>query len=243
MDFKKMSEINRVNNSRTVSRSSEYDEGLRSHMISVYNYMATALAVTGFVAYFTAQSAALQNAIYGTPLQWVVMLAPLGFVIYLSMRINKLSMGAAQMWFWAFAGVMGLSLSSIFLVYTGQSIVRVFFITAATFASASLYGYTTKKDLTFVGSFLMMGLIGIIIASLVNLFLQSSAIQFAVSVIGVVIFTGLAAYDTQKIKEFYNQVRGHSENAGKAAIMGALSLYLDFINLALMLLRLMGERR
>ncbi|PCH82215.1 MAG: hypothetical protein COB90_02105 [Hyphomicrobiales bacterium] len=234
----------------SVSRTSaEIDQGLRTYMLSVYNYMAVGLAITGFVALATFQLSfgangvptSLGQALYGSPLKWVVMLAPLGMVFFLSARIHKMSVGTAQMTFWVFASLMGLSLSSIFMIYTGQSITRVFFITAATFGGLSLYGYTTKKDLSGMGSFLMMGLIGIIIASLVNLFLQSSAMQFIISVIGVLVFAGLTAYDTQQIKEMY--FAGDSqESMGRKAIMGALRLYLDFINMFLMLLSLFGNR-
>jgi FtsH-binding integral membrane protein len=172
---------------------------------------------------------------------WVVALSPLAFVLVLSFGINKLSVSTAQIVFWAFAAVMGLSLSSIFLVYTDASIAKVFFITAATFGAMSLWGYTTKRDLTGMGSFLMMGLIGLIIAMVVNIFLQSSMLEFAISAIGVLIFVGLTAYDTQRIKESYSASFG-TDVLAKGAIMGALSLYLDFINLFMMLLRLFGNR-
>ncbi len=221
--------------------AAEIDEGLRAYMLRVYNYMVTGLALTGAVAFIVASTPTVFNAIFGTGLAWVVILAPLGLVIFLSARINKMSAASAQITYWVFAGLMGLSLASIFVLYTGESIARVFFITAATFAAMSLYGYTTKRDLTAWGSFLMMGLIGIIIAMVVNLFIGSTMIQFVVSVLGVLIFIGLTAYDTQKIKEMYNEVDG-SEIAGKKAIMGALRLYLDFINLFLMLLHLFGNR-
>jgi uncharacterized protein len=221
------------------------DEGLRAYMLQVYNYMAIGLAVTGVMAYGTATLAmsnpAVAQALYGSPLKWVVMLAPLGMVFYLSARLTKMSLGGAQMAFWIFAALMGLSLSSIFLVYTGASIAQVFFITAAAFGALSLYGYTTKKDLSGWGSFLFMGLIGIIIASVVNIFLASSALQFAVSVIGVLVFAGLTAYDTQQIKEMYS-VNDDGTLSGRKAIMGALRLYLDFINMFLMLLQLFGNR-
>jgi len=226
----------------TAAARAEIDEGLRAYMLKVYNYMASGVLLTGIVAYFTAQSPALLNAIYGTPLMWVVMLAPLGFVIFLSARINKMSASAAQTTFWIYAGVMGLSLAFIFIAYTGQSIARVFFITAASFGSLSLYGYTTKKDLSGWGSFLFMGLIGIIIASVVNMFMASTMMSFVISVVGVLIFAGLTAYDTQQIKSLYFAGDGH-EVATKKAVMGALRLYLDFINLFLMLLRLMGGGR
>jgi FtsH-binding integral membrane protein len=221
------------------------DEGLRSYMLKVYNYMSIGLVVTGLVAYFTSQWALSSQAnaelIYASPLSWVIMLSPLAFVLVLSFGINKLSTGTAQILFWAFAAVMGLSLSSIFLVYTGASIAKVFFISAATFGAMSLYGYTTKRDLTGIGNFLFMGLIGLIIASIVNIFLKSSGLEFAISAIGVLIFVGLTAYDTQKIKESYSVSFG-ADVLAKGAIMGALSLYLDFINLFMMLLRLFGNR-
>jgi len=217
------------------------DEGLRSYMLRIYNYMALGVAFTGLVALFTANSPAILQVIHTTPINWIVMLSPLAFILVLSFGINKLSFGAMQALFWAFSGVMGLSLSSIFLVYTDTSIARVFFIAASMFAGMSIYGYTTKRDLSGVGSFMFMGLIGIVIASLVNLFLQSSALQFAISLIGVVVFVGLTAWDTQNIKQMY--VEGESsEIAGKKAISGALRLYLDFVNLFLMLLNLLGNR-
>ena len=218
------------------------DEGLRSYMLQVYNYMGLGLAITGAVAFLVAATPALYVPIFTTPLKWVVMLAPLGFVFFLSARIHNMSVSAAQLTFWAFAAVMGLSLASIFLVFTGASIARVFFITAATFGAMSMYGYTTKRDLSGWGSFLFMGLIGIIVASLVNLFLASSAVQFAVSVIGVLVFTGLTAYDTQRIKETYYELDA-ADVATRNAIMGALRLYLDFINLFVMLLHLFGASR
>jgi uncharacterized protein len=221
--------------------SAAIDEGLRSYMLRVYNYMASGLALTGVVAFLTASSPTMLHAIFGTPLAWVVMLAPLGIVFYLSARVNKMSFSSAQTWFWVFAGIMGLSLASIFVVYTQTSIAKVFFITAASFGGLSLWGYTTKKDISGWGSFLFIGLIGIILASIVNIFLHSSGMSFAISIIGVLVFAGLTAYDTQQIKEMYVESDG-SEIAGKKAVMGALRLYLDFINLFLMLLRLLGNR-
>lgn len=227
------------------------DAGLREYMLRVYNYMASGLALTGIVAYVGANTPAVLNLLYTqspegflqpTMLAWIVMLSPLAFVLALSFGINKMKASTAQAVFWGFSAVMGLSLAHIFLVYTGASIARVFFITAGTFAGMSLYGYTTKRDLTGIGSFCFMGLIGIIIASIVNMFLQSSAMHFVISVIGVLIFVGLTAYDTQKIKSLYREADG-SETVTKKAIMGALTLYLDFINLFLMLLRLFGQRR
>jgi FtsH-binding integral membrane protein len=225
------------------------DEGLRTYMLGVYNYMAAGVALTGVVAYLTyalaVQDGALTSfgqTLYTSPLRWVVMLAPLGFVLFLGIRIQQMSIGAAQAAFWLFAAVMGVSLSSIFLVFTGQSITQIFFITAASFGALSLWGYTTKRDISGWGSFLFMGVIGIVLASLVNLFLQSSGLQFAISVIGVLVFAGLTAYDTQRIKDGYLMVRHDAAMVAKSAIMGALSLYLDFINMFIMLLNLFGQR-
>jgi FtsH-binding integral membrane protein len=237
-----MADIQRNYLGRTAATDVAIDVGLREYMLRVYNYMGSGLALTGIVAYAVANTPSLVQAIFGTPLQWLVMLAPLAFVLVLSFGINKLSYGAAQAVFWAFAVAMGASLASIFLVFTGASIARVFFITAGTFGAMSLYGYTTKTDLSKFGSFLMMGLIGIIIASLVNIFLGSTALQFAISVIGVLVFVGLTAYDTQRIKEIYMET-DDAQTMGKKALMGALSLYLDFINLFMLLMQLFGQRR
>lgn len=219
----------------------DIDVGLRQYMLRVYNYMASGLALTGIVAWVAANYGVYQS-LQGTPLIWVVMLAPLGLVLYLSYGIERMSASTAQALFWVYAGLLGLSLAGIFLVYTGTSIARVFFVTAGTFAGMSLYGYTTQADLTKFGSFLIMGLIGIVIASLVNIFIGSAALQFAISVIGVLVFIGLTAWDTQRIKEMYWEADS-AEIAGKKAIMGALTLYLDFINLFLMMLQLFGQRR
>ncbi|MDX2290345.1 MAG: Bax inhibitor-1/YccA family protein [Hyphomicrobiaceae bacterium] len=222
------------------------DEGLRAHMLGVYNYMSVGVALTGIVAYATAMFAksdpAVAQLLYGSPLKWVIMLAPLAFIFFIGFRAHKMSVGAAQVAFWSFAAIMGLSLSSIFLVFTGQSIAQVFFITAASFAALSVWGYTTQRDLTGMGSFLIMGLVGIILAALVNIFLQSSALQFAISAIGVLVFAGLTAYDTQRIKDEYLVLRHDATAAAKSAILGALSLYLDFVNLFTSLLQLMGDR-
>jgi hypothetical protein len=225
----------------TTTTQVDIDVGLRRYMLSVYNYMAGGLALTGLVAYFAAASGFYQ-AIVGTPLFWVVLLAPLGMVLLLSFGIQRMSLGATQLSFWVYAALVGLSLAGIFLVYTQASIARVFFITAGTFAAMSLYGYTTRRDLSQFGSFLMMGLIGIILAGLVNLFIHSSALQFAISVIGVLVFVGLTAYDTQRIKEMYFE-GDDAIIAGKKAVMGALQLYLDFINLFILLLQFMGVQR
>ncbi len=232
-----------VRNFTTAANSQvQVDVGLREYMLKVYNYMATGLGLTGLTAYFVAITPSLFNAIYGTPLYWVVALSPLGFVFYLSARLHKISFSKAQTMFWLFSGVMGLSMAYIFIAFTGASIARVFFITSGTFAGMSLYGYTTKKDLSGWGSFLFMGLIGIIIASIVNIFLKSPMLYYVISCIGVLVFVGLTAYDTQRIKEMY-YATDTSEISGKKAIMGALKLYLDFINLFIMLLHLFGQRR
>ena len=225
----------------TTGSAAAIDAGLRSYMMRIYNYMAGGLAVTGIAAYVAASSGFYQS-IVGTPWIWVVMLAPLGFVLALSFGIERMSAGTAQMLFWIYAAVMGISLGGIFLIYTGTSIARVFFITAATFGAMSLYGYTTNRDLSSIGSFLFMGLIGVLIASIVNIFLGSSTLQFVISIVGVIVFVGLTAYDTQRIKEMYLE-SDSTEAASKKAILGALSLYLDFINLFMLLLQLFGQRR
>jgi uncharacterized protein len=238
-----------------VATADTMDAGLRAHMLRVYNYMVGALALTGAVAYGVANTPALLNLMYHqvltqnglalspTILGWVVMLAPLALVFFLSFRIMQMSQAAAQATFWAYAALVGASLASILIVYTGASVAMTFFVTAATFGVMSLWGYTTKRDLTGMGHFLMMGLIGLFIAMIANIFFNSPAINFVVSILGVVIFTGLTAWDTQKIKETYYQVGGDTAVAGKAAIMGALRLYLDFLNIFLFLLRFMGNRR
>jgi hypothetical protein len=240
------------------------DQGLRSYMISIYNYMAIGVAITGLVAMVvynlsvtepgaadavanlnrTMALTSLGYTLFATPLKWVVALAPLAIVFLLGFKINSMQPSTAQAVFWVYAALVGASLATIFMVYTQASIARVFFITAASFAGLSLYGYTTKRSLSGMGSFLMMGLIGIIIAMLVNLFLQSSALQFAISVIGVLVFAGLTAYDTQKLKDEYIYGVSGADQAtiGRAAIMGALTLYLDFLNLFTMLLSLFGQR-
>lgn len=222
-------------------RSEVFDAGLRRHMLSIYNYMASGVLLSGIVALLSANSG-LTLALLGTPLIWLVMLSPLAFVMFMSFGANKFSTTALQGMFWGFAVAMGLSLSTIFLVYTGASIATTFFATAGAFAGLSLYGYTTKKDLSGMGSFLIMGLFGIIIASLLNIFLKSSGLGWAISFLGVLIFAGLTAYDTQKLKEQYAYVAG-TDFAGKAVVLGALSLYLDFINMFQFLLQFMGDRR
>ncbi|WP_134681830.1 Bax inhibitor-1/YccA family protein [Paracoccus ravus] len=218
-----------------------YDEGLRAHMLRIYNYMGLGLALTGIVAMLVASVPAIYVPIFSTPLKWVVMLAPLAFIMFLSFRIERVSGATAQTLFWAFCGVMGLSLASIFLVYTGASIARAFFGAAAMFTAMSLYGYTTKRDLSQFGSFLMMGLIGVVIASILNIFLGSSALQFAISIIGIIVFVGLTAWDTQSIKLQYAE-HHDGETRQKLAVMGALSLYLNFINIFQLLLSLTGQQ-
>ena len=222
------------------ARSRSVDEGLRIYMNKVYGYMSGGLLITAIAAYFGASSGIYQ-AIAATPFIYVLMFAPLGMVLFLSARLPKMSASSAQTMFWIYAGMMGLSLSYILLVYTGVSVVRTFLITAASFGALSLYGYTTKRDLSGMGSFLFMGLIGLILASVVNMFMQSSAMHFVISVIGVLIFAGLTAYDTQDIKRMY-YAGDTREVAEKKAIMGALRLYLDFINMFLFLLQFLGNR-
>lgn len=233
-------------NSRSSFASSvsgvSYDAGLRAYMAKIYNYMGIALAISGVIAFFVSSSPALMQAIFGTPLAWVAMFAPLVFVIFMGAKINSISSATAKTYLWIYAGLFGISLSTIFLIYTNASIARVFFISASMFGAMSIYGYTTKKDLTGMGSFLFMGLIGLIIASLVNIFLKSSGLDFAVSAIGVLIFTGLTAYDTQRLKHSYYH-SSDSEVISKNAVMGALNLYMDFINLFVMMLRFFGDRR
>lgn len=230
--------------------AAEVDEGLRAYMLTVYNYMASALVLTGLMAFVTVNTPALMNIMFATTaeggmtlstLGWIVTFAPLGLVFFLSFRIQHMQASTAQMVFWFYAGLMGLALSPIMMMYTGASIAKTFFVTAAAFGSLSLYGYTTKRNLTGMGSFLIMGLFGIIIASVVNMFLQSGMMDFIISVGGVLIFAGLTAYDTQKIKLMYMESDGQT-TVTKKAVMGALSLYLDFINMFLFLLRFMGNR-
>ena len=246
-------DFNQRSFTKTVDQAA-IDEGLRAYMLKVYNYMTTGLVLTGFIAYFFGKASVeayvpggviltpVGNILFNSGLSFVIMLAPLGFVFYLSARINKMSASSAQITFWLFASIMGLSLASIFVQFTHSSIARVFFITACTFGAMSLYGYTTKRDLTKLGGFLFMGLIGVIIASIVNIFFQSGMMSFVISVIGVLVFVGLTAYDTQNIKNMY--YGGDSEEIGsKKALMGALKLYLDFINLFILLLQLFGQRR
>ena len=227
------------------TRGTTYDAGLRKYMLSVYNYMASGVLLTGIVALLFAsggrESLAAQVFLTPGPLKYIIMFSPLAFVMVLSFGINRLSTGTAQLLFWAFAGIMGLSMSTIFLVYTGSSIATTFFATAVAFLSLSIYGYTTKRNLQAFGTFLIMGVVGLIVASLLNLWMQSSALQMGISAIGVLLFAGLTAYDTQRIKEMYAHVAG-TDMMGKAVIMGALSLYLDFINMFQFLLSFLGNR-
>jgi hypothetical protein len=245
-----------VPNSSVARGGATVDEGLRAYMLSVYNYMAGGIALSGITAYMVSQAAVAESkavagrlvltpfgqALYMSPLKWVVILAPLAFVMFLSFRVYKMSLPGAQFAFWLFSAVMGVSLSSIFLVFKLGSITQIFFVTAAAFAALSVYGYTTKKDLSAFGTFLIMGVIGLVLAGLVNLFLQSSGLSFAISALGVLIFAGLTAYDTQQIKDNYYAVGGDRSVLAKTAIMGALNLYLDFINMFTSLLQLMGDR-
>lgn len=250
MDIRNQGVINR-GGVATATRA-EIDQGLRSYMLRVYNYMALGVALTGAVAWAVFAVPALSQLFFtlgaaGKPvgmtvLGWVAVFAPLAIVLLFSFRVHKMSAASAQMVFWIFAAVMGLSMATIFFRFTGISIAKTFFITAAAFGALSLYGYTTKKDLSGWGTFLFIGLIGLILASIVNLFLASSALGFAISAIGVLIFAGLTAYDTQKIKNMYFEVSGSGEMVAKAAIIGALELYLDFINMFQFLLNFLGDR-
>ena len=228
---------------RHEGQRTHYDWGLRKYVLSVYQYMALALALTGIIALGSASSQQFMYAIHATGFKWVVMFAPLAMVFYMGSRLMHMSITAAQTCLMIFSALMGLSLSSIFVIYTGQSIARVFFITAGTFGAMSLYGQQTKRDLTNMGSFLMMGVVGIFIASLANIFMQSSMVQFIISLIGVIVFTLLTAYDSQKIKQMYYQTQGNSELAAKLAVYGSLTLYMDFINLFVFLLQFLGVRR
>lgn len=229
-----------------------FDEGLRSYMLKIYNYMAMALLLTGVMAFGTLYFLPLKSIMYNigpngeilgsSIMGMIITFAPLGIVIYFSRGITNMSVQSAHIMFWVYAGLIGMSLSSLGLIYTGQSLVKTFFICSTVFGAMSLYGYTTKKDLTSIGSFLFMGLIGLIIVSLVNLFLQSSAIDFAISFIGVGIFMGLTAWDTQKLKALYYSTGG-GEIGQKISLMGAFTLYLDFINMFIFMLRFFGNRR
>jgi FtsH-binding integral membrane protein len=242
-----------MNNNRFMAsanaQASQIDVGLRAYMLGVYNHMTTALAITGFFALGLSflvgpsvyELTSFGQTLYGGPLKWVVMLAPLAMVFYISAKLNSISASKARNLFYIYSGLMGLSLSSLLLVYTNESVVRVFFITSAAFASLSIYGYTTKKNLSAFGSFLIMGVFGLIIASIVNIFLASSGLAFMISILGVLIFAGLTAYDTQKIKNMY-LAGDDMEVSGKKSVMGALTLYLDFILMFQFLLMFLGNR-
>ncbi|MBM3633494.1 MAG: Bax inhibitor-1/YccA family protein [Alphaproteobacteria bacterium] len=227
---------------RSVGALEGIDQGLRSYLSQVYMFMAFGLLLTGGAAYTVANVPAMMQLVFGTGLKWVFVFAPLALVFFLSFRINTLKYATAQALFWTYSAMVGVSLASIFLMYTGTSIARIFFITSSMFGAISLYGYTTNRDLSGMGSFMFMGLIGIVIASIINMFMQSSAMQFIISIISVIVFTGLTAYDTQTIKSIY-YAGDNQEVMGKKALMGALRLYLDFLNLFLALLQLFGDRR
>jgi uncharacterized protein len=226
----------------STAKTAQYREGLRAFMLRVYNYMAAALVFTGIVSYGVSNSPEMLQAIYGTPLMYVVFFAPVGISVFLGVRLQQLSVTTAQTLFWVFASLIGLSLSSIFVIYTSESIIRVFFISASMFAAASLYGYTTKQDLNPIGSFLFMGVVGIVIASVVNMFMQSSQLSWLISLVAVGVFAGLTAYDNQRLKEMYSDA-WQRDQTEKVAIIGALKLYMDFINLFVHLLRLLGDRK
>jgi hypothetical protein len=232
--------------SRTGAETYEVDAGLRAYMLGIYNYMAGGVALTGIVAYavnmWATSNPDVAATLYASPLRWVILFAPLAMVFFLSFRVHALSLAATQLSFWIYSALVGLSLSGIFLTFTDESIARIFFITAAMFGAISIWGYTTKTDISGWGSFLWMGLIGLIIAGLVNIFMQSSALQWASSVIAVLVFAGFTAYDTQRLKSLYYEVQGDVAAMGKSAVMGALSLYLDFLNMFLALLSLFGNR-
>jgi hypothetical protein len=228
---------------KRTSQRTHYDWGLREYLLRVYQYMSFALALTAVISMGAVSSSQFLNLIYGTPLKWVIALAPLGMAFYMSSRLMSMSVTGAQTCLMIFATLMGLSLSTIFILFTGESIARVFFITASTFGAMSVYGHTTKRDLTCMGSFLMMGVIGLLIASVVNIFMQSGAMQFIISIIGVIVFTLFTAYDSQKIKALYYQTQSNALVTQKLAIYGSLALYMDFINIFVFLMQLLGVRR
>jgi len=236
-----MNYITNESNTSAARDTVRYDEGLRNFMLQVYNYMTFALALSGLVSIGVSMSPALTAVIWGTPLKWVVMLAPLAMSLGFMFLVERMSSSTAKIFLFAFAAAMGLSLSSIFAIYKMGSIIHVFFISAATFGAASLYGYTTKKDLTSMGSFFIMGALGLVIAGVVNIFLQSSVFAFVISILAVLVFTGLTAYDTQQIKETYDDAEGDERE--KAGVIGALMLYLDFINIFVHMLQLIGDKK
>lgn len=229
-------------NSRMRAAAGAIDAGLRRYMMSVYNHMAIGLGITGLVAFTVSQSHDMMQVLMFSPMRWVVLLAPIAIPFFLGARLGSIKASTAQLLFWIYAGLMGLSLSFLFVIFTGESMARVFFITASMFGSMSLYGYLTQRDLSGMGSFLMMGLFGLIIASLINMFMHSSAMHFVISCLGVLIFTGLTAYDVQNIKSLYYS-GDNAEDQEKKAIFGALQLYLDFVNLFIHLMYLLGDRR
>lgn len=232
--------MNRISLDRGAATAA-LDAGLRRHMLGIYRYMGIGLLITGLVAFGVSSSPALTAAIFGTPLKWVAMLAPLAFVMVFSFRIERMSVGSARTAFFAFAGVMGVSMASIFLVFTGTSIAQTFLVAATMFAGVSLWGYTTGKDISGWSSFLMMGVIGVVAASLVNIFLGSTTLQLVVSLVGIAVFIGLTAWDTQRAKSEYLAFAG-TQQAEKLAVMSALSLYLNLINIFQLLLTFMGQR-
>ena len=240
----------RLATTRPTVEAASYDEGLRSYMLSIYNYMASGVLLTGVVALLVASNPALLGLFYAenargglspTILGWVAMLSPLAMILVMNFGVNRLSETALKACFWGFAALIGVSMSTIFIRYTGASIAQTFFVTAAAYGALSLYGYTTKRDLSAMGKFLMMGLIGLIIAMIANMFIQSSPMQLIINVVGVLIFAGLTAYDTQRLKEMYYQIQG-SEFVGKSAVLGALTLYLNFINMFTLLMQLFGQK-
>ena len=232
---------NQVLRGRGTTADSALDQGLRAYMISVYQFMAVGVALTGLIAYVVASQDSLMQAIWGSPLKWIVIFAPVPVGIYAQVRIHKIGAGTAQALFWTYAALVGLSFSVLFAIFTDASIARVFFITAATFAALSLYGYTTKRNLSAFGQFLFIGMVGVFLAVLVNMFLQSAAMQFAISIIGVLVFAGLTAYDTQQIKEMYYE-NDDAETAKKKSVLGALWLYISFVAMFQFLLSLLGDR-
>ena len=241
-----MKDFERISSFTNTSASQRVNEGLKSYMVFVYRNMSIALCISGLIAFLFSQSPALMSAIHGTPLGLILAIAPIGIAFFFGFKIQSMSFESAKMLFWVFSALMGASLSSVFLVYTGESVTRTFFITASMFLGLSIYGQTTKKDLTQMGSFMIMGLFGIIIASLVNIFFKSSGLGFIISILSVIVFVGLTAYDTQKIRDMYYVLENSNASpdmAKKVAIMGSLSLYMDFINLFIALLRFVGDRK
>ncbi len=245
MGSKTVERYNTSYQTRATTQTAEFDEGLRAYMLKVYNYMASGVLLTGIVSMlvgsYLMNNIEMAQALYNSPMRWILSLAPFGFILAISFGVNRMSTSTLQLLFWSFAAVMGLSMAWIFLTFTGTSIARTFFITAASFGLLSLYGYTTKKSLSGMGTFLFMGLIGLLLAMVVNMFLQSTMMHFITSAIGVLLFAGLTAYDTQRIKESYYMM-ATGEAVAKGAIMGAVNLYLDFVNMFMFLLQFLGDR-